>query len=111
MGFANAELTITGTGFSGEVCENTVTVGGTDCAVTAASATELSCSLDTTAVTSLSGLTVAVTTANHGQAVLRLPEDSAAKLHVVPKIESISPATGSWAGGKNSSYLSCFAND
>ena len=99
MGYGDAQLTISGSGFSSEQCENTVMVGDSACAVTAASESEIVCDVDTSSVTSLSPLTVTVDVQNNGQAVQKVSEDTAGKLYVVPKVETISPAVGSWAGG------------
>merc|ERR1719239_2005518 len=99
MGFADAELTISGSGFSGVACENVVTVGETDCAITSAAADSITCDVDSAAITSLGGHTVSVNVMNNGYAVQKVASDSAGKLYVVPKIDAISPASGSWAGG------------
>merc|ERR1719239_970897 len=99
MGFADAELTISGSGFSGVACENVVTVGETDCAITSAAADSITCDVDSSAITSLGGHTVSVNVMNNGYAVQKVASDSAGKLYVVPKIDAISPASGSWAGG------------
>jgi len=99
MGFADSELTISGSGFSTEMCENVVMVGETECAVSSATAATIVCSVDAAAITSLSPLPVTVNIQNNGDAVQKVSEDSAGKLYVVPKIDAISPTTGSWAGG------------
>ena len=99
MGFADAELTISGSGFSSVACENVVTVGETACTITAAAADSITCDVDSTAITSLGGHTVSVNVMNNGYAVQRVESDSAGKLYVVPRIDAISPTSGSWAGG------------
>ena len=50
-------------------------------------------------VTSLQAHTVSVNVGNNGEAVQAVSEDTAGKLYVVPRVTSISPAVGSWAGG------------
>ena len=99
MGYGDAQLTITGSGFSAVQCENIVKVGDTLCSVSSATESEIVCDVDTTSVTSLKALTVSVTVQNNGEAVQKVSEDTAGKLYVVPKVEAISPVVGSWAGG------------
>ena len=99
MGYGDAQLTISGSGFSSVQCENIVKVGESPCSVTAASDSEIVCDVDTASVTSLMGHTVSVNVQNNGEAVQRVSEDTAGKLYVVPKVETISPVVGSWAGG------------
>ena len=99
MSFADSELTISGTGFSTELCENIVKVGETVCAVSSATADTIVCTVDAAEITSLGALPVTVNVQNNGDAVQKVVEDSAGKLYVVPKIDAIAPTTGSWAGG------------
>lgn len=99
MGFADSELTILGSGFSDVACENTVMVGDTGCVITSAAADSITCNVDSSTITSLGGHTVSVNVMNHGYAVQKVTSDSAGKLFVVPRIDSISPSSGSWAGG------------
>ena len=43
--------------------------------------------------------TVTVNVQNNGEAVQKLSGDSAGKLYVMPKVDTIEPLVGSWAGG------------
>ena len=99
MGYGSAALNITGSGFSSVQCENVVKVGESNCIVTAASESEILCDVDMASVTSLQPHTVSVNVGNNGEAVQKVSEDTAGKLYVVPRVTSISPTVGSWAGG------------
>ena len=99
MGYGSAALNISGSGFSSVQCENRVRVGDSDCIVTAASESEILCDVDMATITSLQPHTVTVNVENNGEAVQKVSEDTAGKLYVVPRVVSISPTVGSWAGG------------
>ena len=99
MGYGNAELTISGSGFSQIACENVVKVGNSMCDVTSASENAIVCNVDATTITSMAAHTVTVNVQNNGEAVQKVSEDSAGKLYVMPKVDTIEPLVGSWAGG------------
>ena len=99
MGFADAQLTIGGSGFSTVSCENSVKVGDSTCAVTEATEESITCDMDSSTITSLKGHAVSVNVMNNGYAIQKVADDTAGKLYVVPKISAISPLSGSWAGG------------
>ena len=99
MGYGDAELAITGSGFSTVACENSVMVGDSMCTVTSADANALVCNVDSTTITSMKAHTVTVNVMNNGDAVLKTGSDSGSKLYVMPKVTDVSPLVGSWAGG------------
>ena len=102
-GFQGTELTISGAGFSDNACQNEVTVGdlGT-CSVTAASASQIVCTVDGAGDTPLESLNPAkinVKVLNAGNAVMEVSDPSTSKFHLVPRIVSANIDSGSWAGG------------
>ena len=99
QGYGDAELTIAGSGFSDIPCENEVKVGPSTCLVTSSSDSEIVCNVDQTTITSSAPHTVSVNVANNGEAVQKVSGDSAGKLYVVPKVDTIEPLVGSWSGG------------
>ena len=99
VGYGNAELKITGSGFGTETCQNEVMIGESSCTVLTSSETEVSCSVDSASITSLAMLPVSMNILNSGKAVKSLASDTAGSLFVMPRIDSVTPLSGSWAGG------------
>ena len=99
VSYGNAELKISGKGFGISSCQNLVEIGDSSCTVSTYTATEVTCSVDINTVTSLAMLPISLNVVNAGKAVLSLPSDTAGSLFVLPKVTSVSPLSGSWAGG------------
>ena len=102
-GFQGTELTITGAGFSDSVCQNEVTIGDMgSCTITAASASEIVCTVDGAGETPLESLKPAkinINVLNAGNAVMEVSDPSTSKFQLVPRISSTNIMSGSWAGG------------
>ena len=102
-GFDTSELTISGAGFSDNACQNEVTIGDNGkCTVTAASASEIVCTVDGSGdmpLESLKPAKITVNILNAGNAVFNVADPSTTKFNLVPKIDSANIASGSWAGG------------
>ena len=99
VGYGNSELTISGTGFGAELCQNNVLVGDQPCTVKSGSTESLVCDVDVNTITSLQMLSVSVNVLNIGEAVKSLTSDTAGSLFVIPKVLEVIGKTGSWAGG------------
>ncbi|WAR05573.1 PKHL1-like protein, partial [Mya arenaria] len=100
QGTANAEIVITGNGFSTILCRNEVTFGGIVCDVISATATELTCKLAKSGEPEL-GIyhPLGVRISNRGNALVAIMSAKDQGFAVIPNIESISPVSGSTAGG------------
>ena len=99
VGYGNAEITITGTGFGGSLCQNEVLVGESVCNIKSASSSSIVCDVNSSSVTSLDMLPVSVNVLNSGMAKKSLLSDTSGSLYILPKITTISALSGSWAGG------------
>lgn len=92
----DADIVISGSGFSNNQCENKVMVGSVECALVSSSTTELTCRIGAS-----SGLypnypyAVDILVANQGYALV----SNTFELKFVPKVNSFSPNIGSVAGG------------
>ena len=100
-GFDGAELTIAGAGFSDNSCQNQVTIGSAGvCIVSAASASELTCTVNGTAgLESLKSANINVNVLNGGSAVFNVADPATAQFNLVPRVDTVNAVTGSWAGG------------
>eukprot|EP00090_Calanus_glacialis_P017096 TRINITY_DN2671_c0_g1_i4.p1 TRINITY_DN2671_c0_g1~~TRINITY_DN2671_c0_g1_i4.p1 ORF type:complete len:4502 (+),score=1148.36 TRINITY_DN2671_c0_g1_i4:1085-13507(+) len=102
-GFNGAELTITGSGFSENSCQNEVSIGENGkCTVSAATATSIICEIDGSGSPPLESLKagkINVNVLNTGSAVLEVADPNTAKFNLVPKVSSVNAVSGSWAGG------------
>ena len=102
-GFNGAELTIAGSGFSANSCQNVITIGDNGkCTVTSASATEIVCDVDGSGATpfeSLKAAKINVNVLNSGSAILNVADPNTGKFNLVPKVSAVNAESGSWAGG------------
>ena len=96
--FNGASLSLTGTGFSSNACQNIVNIGSSICNIDSASETNIICTVDgqDSNIESLQGQGIGLNVLNLGMAVL---ETEDFEIVLVPKIESANIAAGSWAGG------------
>ena len=98
----DTSLTISGTGFSNNQCDNEVFIGGRACVLTASSSTQLTCQLGKE-----SGLyanfpySLEVLIKGKGYAL----QTDDFQVMFVPKIDVVSPSTGSVAGGTEVIWL------
>ena len=100
VSYGNAVLKISGSGFGSLLCQNEVMIGdSSSCTVTNCTESKIECSLDTTTITSLAMLPVSVNVLSTGLATKDLSSETAGSIYVYPKVTSISPISGSWAGG------------
>ena len=95
QGQTSPTFTLTGSNFGATLCENKVTLGGIDCTVTEASATELKCSVDSP-LDSETSYEIQMTKTNIGRGVVTTNK---AEYFTVSYMASISPNTGSMGGG------------
>merc|ERR1712106_739591 len=102
-GFNGSELTITGSGFSDNSCQNEVTIGENGkCTISAASATSITCAVDgsgSSPLPSLKAGKINVNVLNAGSAVMEVTDPNTGKFNLVPKVSSVNAVSGSWAGG------------
>ena len=99
VGYGNSELTITGSGFGTESCQNIVMIQDSACIISSSSAESIVCTVNPLTITSLEMLSISVNVLNKGQAVKSLTSDTAGSLFVFPKIIETTSMSGSWAGG------------
>jgi hypothetical protein len=74
-------------------------IGESSCTLLTSAEGEVTFSVDSSAITSLAMLPVSLNVINAGRAVKSLSSDTAGSLFVMPKLTSVSPLSGSWAGG------------
>jgi len=102
-GFNGAELTITGSGFSENSCQNEVSIGENGkCTITSATASSIICEVDGSGsppFESLKAGKINVNVLNAGSAVMEVTDPNTAKFNLVPKIDTVNTNSGSWAGG------------
>ena len=98
--YNGAKLHLQGTGFSENACQNDVRIGDSKCKIEGGtSATEILCIVDGSNgnITSLTDHMLTLNILNKGNAVLET--SGYTDIQIMPKIESVSLRSGSWAGG------------
>ena len=98
--YNGAKLSLTGSGFSVNSCQNVVNIGESKCLLESASSSELLCVIDGSDadITSLESHGISLTVLNTGKAVLET-ESGDSEIYLMPKIDSANIDSGSWAGG------------
>ena len=87
----STSIVITGTGFSSVTSDNNVTIAGVDCSVTAATTTEITCSVGNGPV---GAYPVVVTVVDKGDAAIA----GTVEFSYTAAISGISPSSGSLGG-------------
>ena len=99
-GTTQTTITISGEGFSSTDCHNEVKFGDFDCDITSSSDTELSCTFAKSGEPELGILyQLALRVGNRGNALIALTSPESYSFGLLPNIESITPTSGSMAGG------------
>ncbi|CAH1803034.1 unnamed protein product, partial [Owenia fusiformis] len=99
-GTSYTSITITGTGFGPEICQNDIMIGSQPCTISAASETSLTCNLDHGAVQQVGvAYPVTVTVNNRGEAANMIGATLDRSFALLPEVTSVSPSSGSTAGG------------
>ena len=96
-GDASQPITITGSGFSTNKCQNKVVMGDNECEVTTASSTEIVCSIDTDCFPVGTYQKLSVTVNNYGKASSSEMKNLGFTAH--PVVHSVNPSKGSLHGG------------
>lgn len=99
-GTVQTSITITGEGFSDSNCQNEVSFGDFNCDVTSSDSTAVTCTLAKSGEPELGVLhPLAVRVGNRGHALVNITSVEDRGFGLIPNIESITPTTGSMAGG------------
>ena len=98
--YIGAKVSLTGSGFSDNTCQNVVNIGASKCLIESASSSELVCLIDGSDadIESLDNHGISLNVLNIGKAVLKT-ESGDSDMYLMPKIDSANTDTGSWAGG------------
>ena len=99
--YHGSTLTLTGSGFSTNDCQNVVKLGDSACSIATSSETEITCTVDgsDSDLSSLVGHPIDLSVMNLGNAVLETGDAKYSELTLSPMIESVNAVSGSWAGG------------
>ena len=99
-GTTKTTIAITGEGFSTTNCQNEVTIAGAPCEVSSSSATALECKISKTGEPELGVLhPVSLRVGNRGTALVSIMALQNRSFALIPNIDSITPESGSLAGG------------
>ena len=106
-GLEGSSLTIGGSGFATNACQNMVRIGseGHICAISSSTATSISCTVngnpggEIAPMESLNNMAISINVLNQGEAIFNVPNPDMVKFQLYPKISSSNIAEGSWAGG------------
>ena len=96
-GDASQPITITGSGFSTDKCQNKVMMGDNECEVTSASLTEIICNIGTDGFPVGTYQKLSVTVNNYGKASFSEMKNLGFTAH--PVVHSVNPSKGSLHGG------------
>ncbi|XP_060573258.1 fibrocystin-L-like isoform X2 [Ruditapes philippinarum] len=99
-GTVQTTVTISGEGLSGKDCQNEVKFGDYDCEVTSSSDTEVQCKFAKSDEPELGVLyPLNMRVGNRGHALISIASEEDTGFGLIPNIESITPTSGSLAGG------------
>ncbi|XP_052286416.1 fibrocystin-L-like [Dreissena polymorpha] len=99
-GTVQTAITITGEGFSTINCQNEVKFGGYDCVVISSNESDIVCQMSKDAAPELAVYhQLSLRVKNRGKALIALTSDVNRGFALLPNIESVSPTSGSMAGG------------
>ncbi|XP_053372863.1 fibrocystin-L-like [Mercenaria mercenaria] len=99
-GTVQTTVTLSGEGFSNTDCQNEISFGAYSCDVTSSSDTMVTCNFAKSEEPDLGVLyPVAVRVGNRGNALVEITSDEDKGFGLIPNIETITPTSGSLAGG------------
>ena len=99
--YSGSTLTLSGSGFSSNLCQNNVKLGSSKCSVNSATESEIVCTIDgsDSQLTSLEKHEIQLSILNLGNAVFETANGQGSDIVLVPRIDSVNTVAGSWAGG------------